>query len=182
MRNPVAAYVAVLCSGVACLAEDAHRPVGAVSPVQPNTIAVQLSGSLSTVFVVRSDDHSASQSSDVAAQELKLATITAGGTTVHLDWSRSPKIGDELLWWSHPRAGDSRGPHAEVTGQMVFKPYKELDQTFQIAQPGVTAETRVPVVVVESIRVYLAGPDGKSRGPQPDRERVTAEGSVLPRK
>lgn len=179
MRNPVVAYVAVLCSGMACLAEDAHRPIGAVSPVQPNTIAVQLSGPLSTVFVVRSDADPASQSSDVAAQELKLATITAGGTTVHLDWSRSPKIGDELLWWSHPRAGDSRGPHAEVTGQMVFKPFKVLDQ---FAVPAVSPETRIPVVVVESIKGYLAGPDGKPRGPQPDRERVKAAENVLPRK
>lgn len=108
-------------------------------------------------------------------ERLTSATITAGGTIVYVDWSRSQRISRELLWWSIPRAGDIRGPHAKVTGRMVFKPLGELNQRTIVLPQGVSANTPVPVVVVESIKVYLAGPDGKPRGPQPDRGVVEAE-------
>jgi|GEM_PF-5436823 len=108
--------------------------------------------------------------------EFQTANIESAGTTIHLDVSRSEKIRDELVWWSKPRTGDIRWPCAVVTGKMVFKPLKDVENAFQVVRPGITADTPVPVVVVESIQVFLAYP-GSSRptGPQHNRKLIVAD-------
>ena len=112
---------------------------------------------------------------DLSARTLIDADVIAGGTTIHLDWSQSSRIRDDLLWWTIERTGDGRSPYAEVTGHLKFMPLNELDQSAKVVPPGVSPDTPVPVVVVETIRVRLAFPDGTIRGPQPKRERVVAE-------
>lgn len=178
MRISIVSSLGLVFGGMVCLANEAHTPIWATREAPAHSIKVQFSGPLSTSFVVKPDADPASQFREEAAKALTSATITAAGTIIYLDWSQSHKIRNELLWWSIPRAGDIRGPHAEVTGRMLFKPLKELDQTTLIIPRGVSADTPVPVVIVESIRVRLAGPDGKPRGPQPDRELVTVEEST----
>lgn len=168
MRYHIIPSFVLVCGWTICLADDAPNLPRPTCETLPDTIHVQFSGPLSTFFTLQTDADD---------ESLTSATITAAGTNIYLDWSRSPAIRRELLWWSIPRAGDYRGPHAEVTGRMVFKPHKELDQRTVIVPAGVSANTPVPVVVVESIKVYLAGPDGKPRGPQPDRGRVKVESS-----
>ena len=146
--------------------ERRGRPAFATATSTIGAPNVRLSGSLSTTFT---SEH------DADDMQLISAAITAGGTVVYLDWSGSSRIRSELLWWSIPRAGDYRGPHADVTGRMVFKPFSELNQKAITVPHGVSANTPVPVVVVESIKVYLAASDGKPRGRQPDRGVVEAE-------
>lgn len=65
---------------------------------------------------------------DLSARTLTDADVIAGGTTIHLDWSRSSRIRDELLWWTIPRAGDARSPYAEVTGLLNFIPLKNWNR------------------------------------------------------
>ena len=134
------------------------------------SIVVHLKGGLSVSATLKPG----SRPQDDAACELTSATVHAGGTVIELDWSRSNKIRDELLWWRLPRHGDLRQVQAEVTGRMIFKPSKELggDRTIPA---GVSDDTPVPVVIVESLKVQLVGVDGTRRGPQHDRKRVTAD-------
>ena len=109
-----------------------------------------------------------------------MATVESGGTTIHLDWSRSPKIRNELL--DSSRLGDGRlwfgdgGPNptvqAKITGRMVFKPAKELGGYRRIPA-GVTDDTPVPVVIVESIKVQFVRSDGSPHGP--GRKLVTVD-------
>jgi len=134
-------------------AQDGFATKGATT----DAISVEFSGQLLTSTVSKPDS--------IEPEELASAEVVAAGTTIYLDWSKSDKIRDELLWWSTPRAGDIRTPHAAVKGRMVFRPLKA----------GGSAETPVPIVVVDSIEVYLAGPDGRRRGPQPNRGIVVAE-------
>ena len=97
---------------------------------------------------------------------------SCGGTEIALDWSKSDKIRKELLWWRLPRHGDLRTVQAEVTGRMIFKPSRDLG-TNRTVPAGVTDGTPVPVIVVQSLKIQLVGPDGEPKGPQYDRERVT---------
>ncbi len=83
------------------------------------SIAVQFSGPLSVGVVT-------DERSDLSTSKLWSANVEIAGTTIHLDWGKSEKIRDELIWWSMPRAGDIRGPAAAVTGKMVFRPLKEV--------------------------------------------------------
>ena len=134
------------------------------------SIVVHLRGRLSVTTAVEPGG----RPQDDAACELTSATVHAGGTVIELDWSRSDRIRDELLWWRLPRHGDLRQVQAEVTGRMVFMPSRDLggDRT---VPAGVSGGTSVPVVIVESLEVQLVGLDGKRRGPQHDRERAIAD-------
>lgn len=166
VRSVKIPFLFMMCAWTACLGNAADEVPPQPRQAPTGAISVQLSGSLSTAFTIKPEADEG---------QLISATIFAGGTVIYLDWSRSPTIRRELLWWSIPRAGDYREPHADVTGRMVFKPFNELDQRPITVPHGVSASTPVPVVVIESIKVYLADSDGKPRGPQPDRGVVEAE-------
>ena len=178
MRYSILALLIMTVCATIGLAGDLSTTSRPTEQPSLDGITVHLAGPLRTSFSFNPDADPAAQFKEVAAKELEAASVKAGGTTIHLDWSRSDKIRDELLWWSVPHHGDVRIVQAEVTGQMVFKPLRELDQTIQFAQAGVSADTPVPVVIVESIKVQLVGPDRKPGGPQPNRELVTAEVST----
>jgi hypothetical protein len=135
----------------------------------PHSIAVQFSGPLCVGVV-------SNGGVDLNTMKLASANVEVAGTIIHLDWVKSDKIRDELIWWSLPRAGDIRGPHAAVTGTMVFKPLKEVREAVQPVRLGITLDTPVPVVVVESINVYLARPGSATpSGPQHDRKLIEAD-------
>ena len=134
------------------------------------SIVVHLKGNLSIGTTLKSG----SRPQDEGACELISATIHAGGTEIALDWSKSDKIRKELLWWRLPRHSDFRTVQDEVTGRMIFKPSKELG-TNRTIPAGVTDNTPVPVIVVESLKIQLVGPAGKRKGPQHDRERIKSD-------
>ena len=167
MRYAIVSSCVLAVGGAVCLADDNEVRQQPTGSTQSSAIDVKFSGRLTTSTV--------SKPGAAGPEELSSAEVHAAGTVVHLDWSRSQKIRDELLWWSVPRAGDIRLPYAEVSGRMQFKPLRELDRAVLTPQRGVSADTPVPVVVVESIKVYLAGPDGRPRGSQPGRGLVQAE-------
>jgi hypothetical protein len=179
-RWAIAACFLLAICGVSGFADETENDSGRNPLKSPGSIpalfsgppiAVKFSGPLELGSSMNAD----ADFQDLSARKLTDADVIAGGTTIHLDWSRSSRIRDELLWWTIPRAGDARSPYAEVTGHLKFMPLKDLDQSAKVVPPGVSPDTPVPVVVVETIRVRLAFPDGTIRGPQPKRERVVAE-------
>ena len=173
MRLVVVACLALALCGAPRRVLDAHEPTAHPDAVAPEGIVVVLNGPLSVGGTFKPDADPVTQFLEVAAKDLTIATVEAGGTTIHLDWSRSPKIRNELLA-SSSWVGDG-GPnpavHAEVTGRMVFKRSKEL--TNRVVPAGVTDDTPVPVVIVESIKVQFVRSNGKPYGPA--RKLVTAD-------
>lgn len=125
--------------------------------VKPGTINVRLKGDLAVVTSGGRDQPT-----------LSSACVRAGDMEVMLDWGVRSDLHDELLWWSEPHHADTRTVQATVIGRMEFRPAKEVGGVRgQFA--GISADTPVPVVVVESLSARLVGPDGKPRGPQPKR-------------
>lgn len=125
--------------------------------VKHGEIAVRLKGDLAVEASGEKDQ-----------QTLSAACVRAGDMEVMLDWGVRSDIRDELLWWSVWRHADLRTVQAEVVGRMEFRPAKEVGGSRQ-QFAGISNETPVPVVVVESLAVQLVDSDGKPRGPQPQR-------------
>lgn len=173
MRYAHLAYLAFVLSVATCLIAQAQEPVAPQKAVQPEGITAAFTGRLSVLYSFKPDADPATQSLEVAGKDLSMATVEAGGTTIHLDWSRSHKIRNELLFSSSDfgDGGPASSVQAKVTGQMVFKRSKEL--AARVTPAGVTADTPVPVVIVESIKIQFIGSDGKPRGS--DRKLVTAD-------
>ncbi len=128
------------------------------------SIIVQFKG---TLFIT-SEFQPGARPQDDDASKLVGAYVSVDGTVLALDWSKSKAIHDELFWWRNPRHGDFRQVQAEVTGKMIFKPLKEIGGMRPV-QAGVSSDTPVPVVIVESLKVQLVGSDGKPQGKQFDR-------------
>jgi hypothetical protein len=160
------------CLAISLVAQ-AQGPVAYPKAIQPDSITVAFSGRLSTLCRLKPDADPATQSREVAARDLKIAAVEAGGTTIHLDWSRSQKIHNELILSSvdFGDGGPNSGVQATVTGRMVFKPSKEV--AYRVTPAGVTDDAPVPVVIVESLKIQFIGSDGKPRGPE--RKLVTAD-------
>lgn len=97
-------------------------------------------------------------------RKLISAAIAVPGMGVAIDWMQSEEIRDELLWWCVPRHGDTRQIYVEVTGRMVFRPEREVGGVRWEAV-GIQPETRVPVVIPETLAVWL-GSGGKPSGVQ----------------
>ncbi len=135
-----------------------------------DSITVHFKGPL----VVRPGLKPGARPQDDDACKLVGAYVSVGGTVIVLDWSKSKTIHDELLWWRIFRHGDLRHHQAEVTGTMIFKPLKEFGE-FMPVQPGISRDTPVPVVIVESLKVQLVGPNGKPQGKQFDRLPAIAD-------
>ena len=173
MRSTVLTCLAFALCQAACVVAQALEPVASPKPVQLDGITVAFTGRLGILYAFKPDADPATQFLEVAANDLRMATVEAGGTTIHLDWNQSDKIRNELLF----AAGDSGdggpnpGVQAKVTGRMVFKPSKEL--VYRVTPAGVTDDTPVPVVIVESIKLQFIGSDGKPRGPA--RKAVAAD-------
>lgn len=159
-RYAIAACFLIAICGVSSFADDTENDSGRTPPESSDSIPASFSGP--PIFVKFSGplELGSSMSADADSQDLSARTLTdadviAGGTSIHLDWSRSSRIRDELLWWTIARAGDARSPYAEVTGHLRFMPLKELDQSAKVMPPGVSPDTPVPVVVVETIQFSL---------------------------
>jgi len=128
-----------------------------------STIEVRLKGSLRT----------AARTEGREIVEVTAATVSSGGTDIILDWQDSEALHDELLWWSTPRHGDAnRIVQAEITGLLVFKPYRHARGMIRPFE-GLNEDTAVPVVLVDSLRVQLADRrTGRPKGQQHDRPTV----------
>ncbi len=173
MRSTLLACLAFSVCAATCCIVKSQEPASSTDAVPPSGITVAFSGPLYVMTTLKPDIDPARLFLDVAAQDLKMATVDSGGTTVHLDWSRSDKLRDELIapssWFGD--GGPNSKVHATVTGRMVFKPSKEL--AYRVISAGVTDATPVPVVIVESIKIQFVRSDGKPFGPA--RKLVTAD-------
>ena len=173
MRYPVLNTFAFCVYVAMSLVAQAQAPISCQKTVQTDAITVAFTGRLSIVWRLKPDADPTTQFCELAARDLVIATVEAGGTTIHLDWSRSQKIVNELLYSSMDFGDGGPNPsvQAKVTGRMVFKPSKEL--AGRITPAGVTDDAPVPVVIVESIKIEFSGSNGKPRGL--DRKLVTAD-------
>ena len=165
MRSTLLACLAFGICAATCGLLKSEEPTRPADVVPPSTITVALSGRLQVMTALKPDIDPAQLFPDVVAQDLGMATVDSGGTKIHLDWSRSEKIRDELMaplsWFGD--GGPNPTVHATVTGVMVFKPSKEL--AYRVVPAGVTDATPVPVVIVESIKIQFVRSDGKPFGP-----------------
>lgn len=174
MRYAALACLAFSLCGVTSWVARAQEPVAVREAVQADGITAAFTGRLSILYRFKPDADPATQFLEVAAKDLRIATVEAGGTTIHLDWSRSDKIRRELIASSGAfgDGGPASSVQARVTGRMVFKPSKGLGGD-RVIPKGVTDDTPVPVVIVESLKIQLVGSDGRPRGAE--RKVVTAE-------
>jgi len=174
MRSTLLACLAFGLFAATCCIVKSQEPAASRDAVAPGKITVAFSGPLLAMSSLKPRADPAMQALKVAAQDLRMATVKAGGTSIYLDWSRSHKIRNELLasslWFGD--GGPNATIHAKVTGWMVFKPSKELGG-YRVVPAGVTDDTPVPVVMVESIQIQFMGSDGKPRGEA--RKVVTAD-------
>jgi hypothetical protein len=141
-------------------------------------MVVHLKGVLQVSTTLKAGADPNSRPQDDGAWELTNASVDAGGSVVNLDWNSCPAIRDALLWWRNLRHGDLRVGQAEVTGRMTFRRSGDIGGIsgdfggIRVTPFDVSEQTLVPVVVVESLKVQLVGPEGWPRGPQFDRELV----------
>jgi len=93
------------------------------------------------------------------------AGVNAGGTQVVLDWNDCPVIHDELAAF-HEGGGVVSGVYAEVTGEMLFKPWKEL-RVNPVDATQRPDDELCPVVVIETLHIRV-----EPRIPSRDRKPV----------
>lgn len=146
----------VACAGVIVGADEPapHDPRST-----PNgTIAVQLQG---PIHIVRGYDGN--------KLTYLYAEVDAGGSAVVLDWNDCPVVHDELAAY-HGGGGLITGFDAEVTGRMVFRPFRQVPHhRFWKQRNGTVAadEALIPVVLVESLHIQVL-----PKTAHPERKRV----------
>lgn len=89
------------------------------------------------------------------------AHVFAAGHDVILDWSQSEEARRILSDWMMPRHGVISVKQAEIWGRMVFRPAGTASRV-RMPDPGITEDTLVPVVIIESIEVRLVDPGRSS--------------------
>jgi hypothetical protein len=122
MRYSFFAILSFALCGAASMVVQAQAQNASAKSVQNDTITVAFNGRLSTFCRLKPDADPATRIREVTARELKIATVEAGGATIHLDWSRSRKILNELIFSSLDLGDGGPNPsvQAKITGQRVW--------------------------------------------------------------
>lgn len=144
-------FFAGFVAGAGDGADDDHSATQ--TDLQQGTIVAHLKVGLNVVNKIKPDAEPGADD----PFELLFATVHAGGMTIALDHNGCPSLIKELLNHRLGGAPTSR-LLAEISGQMSFMPYSELEKSKHpeaFNARKIAADTLVPIVHIESLQIHI---------------------------